>query len=98
MMLHVTRSNRRRRRVVRFCRGSQPFRWSLDGLTRLREQFLAVYFGLPQSEVSFAERNTAIAAASERPEVILWFGHALFDQLQLLQVRRARRPGPPSSP
>jgi hypothetical protein len=66
--------------------GPVPAGMSLVELTRLREQFLAVYFGLPQSEVSFAERNAAITAAAEQDEVILWFEHDLFDQLQLLQV------------
>src|ERR1700676_621441 len=66
--------------------GPVPAGMSLDELSRLREQFLAGYFDLKRSEVSFAERNAALAAASEEDEVVLWFEHDLFDQLQLLQI------------
>ena len=35
---------------------------------------------------NFAKRDAAIAAAVEHPEVVLWFEHDLYDQLQLLQI------------
>lgn len=66
--------------------GPVPAGLSFDELTGLREQFLATYFGLPRADVSFADRNAAIRAAAEHDEVVLWFEHDLYDQLQLLQV------------
>lgn len=66
--------------------GPAPAGISFDELTRLREQFIANYFGLTPAEVSFASRNAAINAASKHDEVVLWFEHDLYDQLQLLQI------------
>lgn len=66
--------------------GPVPAGISFDELTRLREQFLAGYYGLPRMDVSFARRNAAISAAEEQDEVVLWFEHDLYDQLQLVQV------------
>jgi hypothetical protein len=66
--------------------GPVPAGMSLDELSRVRERFLAVYYGLPPSDVSFAARNAAIHAAREQDEVVLWFEHDLYDQLQLLQI------------
>lgn len=66
--------------------GPVPAGMSLDELSRLRERFLATYYDLPPSDVSFAARDAAIHAAREQDEVVLWFEHDLYDQLQLLQI------------
>jgi hypothetical protein len=77
--------------------GPVPAGMSLDELTRVRERFIAAYFGLRQGEVSFAERNAAMRGCANEDEVILWFEHDLYDQLQLIQIldwlsREAARP------
>jgi hypothetical protein len=41
---------------------------------------------LPPADVSFAERDEAIAHFADHQEVVLWFEHDLFDQLQLMQI------------
>lgn len=66
--------------------GPVPAGLTLDELSRVRERFLAQHFGIPQSDVSFAARNQAIASAAGQDEVVLWFEHDLFDQLQLIQI------------
>ena len=38
------------------------------------------------SNVSFVERDEAIARSHNHEEVVLWFEHDLYDQLQLIQI------------
>ena len=66
--------------------GPVPRGLGLQDLSRVRERFLAEFFGLPPAEVSFAERDEAIARFADHQEVVLWFEHDLFDQLQLMQI------------
>lgn len=66
--------------------GPVPRGLPLDELSRIRERFLADFFQLPQSEVSFAQRDEAITKFRDHEEVVLWFEHDLFDQLQLIQL------------
>src|SRR5207244_8037675 len=66
--------------------GPVPAGMSLDELTRVRERFIAAHYGLPETEASFAERNAGLRGCANEDEVILWFEHDLYDQLQLIQI------------
>jgi hypothetical protein len=66
--------------------GPVPGGLPLQELSRVRERFIAEFFGLPLSEVSFMRRDEAIMRFRDHEEVILWFEHDLYDQLQLLQI------------
>lgn len=66
--------------------GPVPHGLELQELSRVREQFIAEFCGLPVTEVSFACRDQAIARFRDHNEVVLWFEHDLYDQLQLLQI------------
>jgi hypothetical protein len=59
---------------------------SLHELSRIRERFIADFFAVPLSEVSFVRRDDAISRFREHEEVVLWFEHDLYDQLQLIQI------------
>jgi len=61
------------------------------GAVALRESraaFLASGVGATRDDVlrEFAARDEAVARAARHDEVVLWFEHDLFDQLQVLQV------------
>src|SRR5579872_1083901 len=64
--------------------GPVPANLSLEDLSRLRAGFLSNYFVI--SDVSFAERNRDLSAFRDHEEVVLWFEHDLYDQLQLIQL------------
>src|SRR5580700_4714827 len=66
--------------------GPVPGGLPLQELSRIRERFIADFFAVPLSEVSFAARDEAITNFRDHEEVILWFEHDLFDQLQLIQI------------
>jgi hypothetical protein len=66
--------------------GPVPHGLPLQELSRVRERFIADFFKLEHSAVSFAERDAAIASFRDHEEVVLWFEHDLYDQLQLIQV------------
>lgn len=66
--------------------GPVPCGLSLQQLSRVRERFIAEFFAVPLSEVSFAHRDEALSHFRDHEEVILWFEHDLFDQLQLIQI------------
>jgi hypothetical protein len=53
-----------------------------------RAAFVAPWAGVPREQVvqEFATRDEAVLGAAAHEEVVLWFEHDLFDQLQLLQV------------
>ncbi len=74
---------------------------SLDELSRSRAQFIAEAFGVAYTEVKgqFEARDAVFRRAREHDEIVLWFEHDLYDQLQLIQVLDALgdRPGPPVS-
>ncbi len=74
---------------------------SFDELSRSRARFIAEAFGVPYAEVKgqFEARDAAFQRAREHDEIVLWFEHDLYDQLQLIQVLDALgdRPGPPVS-
>lgn len=66
--------------------GPVPRGLPLQELSRVRERFIAEFFVVPLSEVSFAQRDEAITHFRDHEEVVLWFEHDLYDQLQLIQV------------
>ena len=67
-----------------------PVPGSLDdsALSLLRAQFIADRGWGAVDEISswFASRDAALDAGPSYPEVVLWFEHDLYDQLQLVQV------------
>lgn len=68
--------------------GPVPGGLSDEALAAVRAAFLAAH-GAPAAEAvrrGFAERDGALARAAEFAEVVLWFEHDLYDQLQLVQV------------
>jgi len=66
--------------------GPVPRGLPLRELSRVRERFIIEFFSLPSAEVSFAERDRTIGEFRDHEEVVLWFEHDLFDQLQLIQI------------
>jgi hypothetical protein len=56
----------------------------LDALSRRRAAFIASAF--TTSDVSFEERDATLREAGRHEEVVLWFEHDLYDQLQLAQL------------
>jgi hypothetical protein len=68
--------------------GPVPAGLSPAELRPIRALFIAEDAGLSFAEVlrSFAERDRALETLSEHDEVVLWFEHDLYDQLQLIQV------------
>jgi hypothetical protein len=66
--------------------GPVPRGLPLQELSRIRARFIAEFFGMPLSDVSFVERDEAIARFHNHEEVVLWFEHDLYDQLQLIQI------------
>lgn len=68
--------------------GPVPGGLPLDALSRVRAEFLAGQGWLPFDETwdTFRRRDSALARSSAHDEVVLWFEHDLYDQLQLIQV------------
>jgi hypothetical protein len=60
----------------------------LDGLSRRRAAFIASagWGSLSAIEKQFAERDAILRDAARHAEVVLWFEHDLYDQLQLMQL------------
>ena len=60
----------------------------LAQLSRWRAAFIASagWGALAEVQREFAARDAALAAASRQEEVVLWFEHDLYDQLQLIQL------------
>ena len=74
--------------------GAVPQCDSLEGLSDVRAREL-LRIGLGSSgndadyermRAGFAERDAALSAFRDHDEVVLWFEHDLYDQLQLLQI------------
>lgn len=98
-MLHVTSGSEAARRLALaglpgailtwddvLHEGPVPAAPGRGGLSRLRAEFIASCGWAPIETVRrhFAERDAALAAATG--EVVLWFEHDLYDQLQLLHA------------
>lgn len=63
-------------------------RMPLEELSELRAHFVAQSFGLQHEQVQtqFDERDSALGSFREHDELVLWFEHDLYDQLQLIQI------------
>jgi hypothetical protein len=80
--------------------GPVPGGLTPERLSRIRARFIASeHWGGEERQVqeSFRRRDAALAHGAECDEVVLWFEHDLYDQLQLLQLlhwfeNRAHRP------
>ena len=74
---------------------------SLEELSRERAAFIADagWASLSKVEDQFKARDAAFRRAGEHDEIVLWFEHDLYDQLQLIQVLDglAALRGPPIS-
>lgn len=74
---------------------------SLEALSAERARFIAAagWGSLSQVEDEFKARDAAFRRAGEHDEIVLWFEHDLYDQLQLIQVLDglAELRGPPIS-
>jgi hypothetical protein len=68
--------------------GPTPIDLSLEQLRDVRAQFLASRGWAPYADVlaDFASRDTTLAQFQAYDEVVLWFEHDLYDQLQLIQL------------
>ena len=68
--------------------GPVPAGLPLERLSDVRAEFLASAGAGPAEAVrrQFAERDRTLAAAARQDEVVLWFEHDLYDQLQLIQL------------
>ena len=68
--------------------GPVPAGRALPDLSPLRARFIADWGLAEYTEVmeDFALRDAALERAEEHGEVVLWFEHDLYDQLQLLQL------------
>ena len=68
--------------------GPVPAGLPLAALSRVRADFIASGGWAPAEEVrrGFAERDRVLASAGGEDEVVLWFEHDLYDQLQLIQL------------
>ncbi|HEX2202389.1 MAG TPA: DUF1835 domain-containing protein [Longimicrobium sp.] len=68
--------------------GPVPAGVPLDDLSAIRARFLAGRGWADVAEVAsgFAERDAALRSYRDHDEVVLWFEHDLYDQLQLAQL------------
>jgi hypothetical protein len=68
--------------------GPVPGGLPLERLSALRADFIASLVWAAKEEVhrQFAERDRALMASVHHDEVVLWFEHDLYDQLQLMQL------------
>jgi hypothetical protein len=68
--------------------GPVPAGMSLEELSGVRARFIAGRWAEPGDDVAagFAERDRALAGFRGHDEVVLWFEHDLYDQLQLAQL------------
>jgi hypothetical protein len=99
-MLHVTNGDSAREGLIQAGMTGPVLPWRdvlhegpvpagpADGLRRTRAQFLAGTGWGTFDEVLrlFEDRDRILASFREHEEVVLWFEHDLYDQLQLIQV------------
>jgi hypothetical protein len=79
--------------------GPVPAPATLDSLRPLRARFLAGGTITPVERArQLEERDRTLAAHAERSEVVLWFEHDLYDQLQLAQILDWFAAGPHKPP
>lgn len=68
--------------------GPVPAGLSLEELSEVRAAFLAArgWVLIEDARADFARRDAMLRAAKSFSEVVLWFEHDLYDQLQLIQI------------
>jgi hypothetical protein len=68
--------------------GPTPAGLALEDMTKVRARFIADcgWAAFDESWSQFRERDAALSRFRDHDEVILWFEHDLYDQLQLLQL------------
>ncbi|HET9765989.1 MAG TPA: hypothetical protein VFS60_04025 [Thermoanaerobaculia bacterium] len=68
--------------------GPVPMTTTLEELSEVRARALAAFGWGAYAELraAFARRDAALARRGEHEEVVLWFEHDLYDQLQLVQL------------
>jgi len=68
--------------------GPVPGQLSLSELSAVRAEFISTrgWGQLATILDGFTQRDNKLASCSEYDEVILWFEHDLYDQLQILQI------------
>ena len=68
--------------------GPTPAGLSLEQMSQVRAQFLAGHALGTYEDVlaNFIQRDTTLAHSVAHKEVVLWFEHDLYDQLQLIQL------------
>jgi hypothetical protein len=68
--------------------GPVPAGLPLRELSPVRAGFIASrgWGGVDEARRGFEERDAALAASVDEDQVVLWFEHDLYDQLQLIQV------------
>lgn len=68
--------------------GPVPFGMTLQELSNIRANYIASQGWGNKSEVlnSFLERDQAIAKFKNHDQLVLWFEHDLYDQLQIIQI------------
>jgi hypothetical protein len=68
--------------------GPVPARLSLEELSRVRADFIASsgWTERRKARADFRRRDRELARFRDHEEVVLWFEHDLYDQLQLIQI------------
>src|ERR1700682_2469464 len=66
--------------------GPVPAGLPLEEVSRVRARFISDFFDIPHAEASFETRDEALLAFRDHEEIVLWFEHDLYDQLQLIQI------------
>ncbi|HYO49233.1 MAG TPA: DUF1835 domain-containing protein, partial [Chloroflexia bacterium] len=68
--------------------GPIPAGLTLDKMSDVRARFIADagWGSYDKVRADFARRDDALARFGEHEEVVLWFEHDLYDQLQLIQI------------
>jgi hypothetical protein len=80
--------------------GPVPAQLDLTALSAVRARYIVDcgWGTAAQVRADFAARDAQLAGCADHAEVVLWFEHDLYDQLQLLQLLHwfAARPSPPT--
>jgi len=68
--------------------GPVPFGMSLEELSKVRAEYIASRGWENKAEVlsSFHERDQALENFKDHDQLVLWFEHDLYDQLQIIQI------------
>src|SRR5687768_16115723 len=68
--------------------GPAPARLSSDELREVRARFIVAcgWASYDEAFSRFARRDAALAGYRDHDEIVLWFEHDLYDQLQLIQI------------